>query len=528
MTRDDIRKLLWDAANSLRIHVDAATYKHPVLGLIFLKYVSDRFELRRRNLAKWARDPESEYFVGEDEAEYIIDDRDAYDEANVFWVPAEARWDYIRDNAKSPQIAKLLDEAMRAIERENDTLKGVLYKDFAKLELDAGVFGRLIDIFSKLTFDADDHHAQDVFGEVYEYFLGQFALKEGQKAGQFYTPRSVVQLMVEILAPWQGRIYDPCMGSGGMFVYSEKFVAAHEGRINNLSVYGQESNPATWRLACMNLAIRGIDYSFAKAADSLRNDQHPHLKADYVLTNPPFNVKEWGADALADDPRWQFGLPPANNANYAWLQHMYSKLNSNGRMGTVLANGSMTSNSGGEGEIRRAMIEQDVIECMVALPGQLFTNTQIPACLWFLTRNKAPHKSQDGEFTGDVTGKVLFIDCRKMGAEQISRTQVAFTQEELQKISGTYHNWRGSPWADGDYENEEGFCKSTTLEEIAEHGYALTPGRYVGASLDEDSDEEPFEEAFPRLMDSLEGQFAQGRALDSQIQANLRRLSDCD
>ncbi len=521
---DDIRRILWEAANSLRIHVDAATYKHPVLGLIFLKYVSDRFALRRANLDKWAKDPESEYFVGEDQAEYIVEDRDAYDEANVFWVPKEARWDHIRDNAKSPQIGKLIDEAMRDIERENDSLKGVLYKDFAKLEVEAHVFGKLIDIFSGLSFDSDEHHAQDVFGEVYEYFLGQFALKEGQKAGQFYTPRSVVRLLVEILAPWKGRIYDPCMGSGGMFVYSEKFVAAHEGQIDNLSVYGQESNPATWRLACMNLAIRGIDFQFGKAADTFRNDQHPHLKVDYVLANPPFNVKGWGADVLADDPRFTYGLPPANNANYAWLQHMLGKLNANGRMGTVLANGSMTTTAGGEGDIRKALVENDLVECMIALPGQLFANTGIPACLWFLARNKAPHTGQDGEFTGDVSGKVLFIDGRKLGGEQLSRTQIAFTEEELEKIARTYHNWRGSPWAAGAYEDEEGFCKSATLAEIAEHGYALTPGRYVGASLDEDPDSEPFEEAFPRLVKRLSVEFAQNDALQGKIKQKLNSL----
>lgn len=521
MTRDDIRKLLWNAADNLRIHLDAATYKHPVLGLIFLKYVSDRFELRRRNLARWAVDETSEYYVGEDEAEYIVEDRDAYDEANVFWVPKEARWSTLRDNAKSPQIALLLDDAMRAIERENDTLKGVLYKDFAKLEVEPQVFGKLIDIFSGLAFDADAQAAHDIFGEVYEYFLGQFAIKEGQKAGQFYTPRSVVQLLVEILAPYQGRIYDPCMGSGGMFVYSEKFVEAHQGNLNQLSIYGQESNPATWRLACMNLAIRGIEYQFGKAADTFRNDQHPHLKVDYILANPPFNVKEWGAKELADDPRFSYGLPPANNANYAWLQHMLSKLGPNGRMGTVLANGSMTSNSGGEGEIRKALVDADLIECMVALPGQLFTNTQIPACLWFLTRNKGAH----GKVKGDVSGKVLFIDCRRLGGEQLSRTQIAFTEEELRKVAQAYHTWRGTEWAEGEYEDEEGFCKSVTLEEIAEQGYALTSGRYVGAALDEDEDDEPFEEAFPRLVAELKEQFERGKSIEEEIQSNLARLN---
>ena len=524
MTDQDVRKLLWDAANSLRIHLDAATYKHPVLGLIFLKYVSDRFALRRANLANWAVDEESEYYVGEDEAEYIVEDRDAYDEANVFWVPQEARWETLRDQAKSPHIAKLLDDAMRAIERENESLRGVLYKDFAKLEVEPHVFGKLIDIFSGLTFDGDAHAAHDVFGEVYEYFLGQFALKEGQKAGQFYTPRSVVRLLVEILAPYQGRIYDPCMGSGGMFVYSEKFVEAHQGRLDQLSIYGQESNPATWRLACMNLAIRGMEYNFGKAADTFRNDQHPHLKVDTILANPPFNVKDWGASELADDSRWQYGLPPANNANYAWLQHMLAKLGPNGRMGTVLANGSMTSNTGGEGEIRKALVDADLVECMVALPGQLFTNTQIPACLWFLTRNKGPH----GKVTGDVSGRVLFIDCRKLGSEQLSRTQVAFTEEELQKIAQAYHNWRGTEWAEGEYADEEGFCKSVTLEEIAQHGYALTPGRYVGAAFDEDADGEPFEEAFPRLVAELEGQFAQGHSLEERIISHLEKLFDAE
>lgn len=519
MTNDDIRKILWDAANNLRIHLDAATYKHPVLGLIFIKYVSDRFALRRANLDKWARDPESEYYVGEDEVEFIVEDRDAYDEANVFWVPEEARWGTLRDNAKQADIGKRLDDAMRAIERENEPLKGVLYKGFAKLEVEHHVFGKLIDIFSQLSFDSIEEHAQDVFGEVYEYFLGQFALNEGQKAGQFYTPRSVVRLLVEILAPYQGRIYDPCMGSGGMFVYSEKFVEAHQGNVNQLSIYGQESNPATWRLACMNLAIRGMEYNFGKAADTFRNDQHPHTKVDYVIANPPFNIKAWGADALSDDPRWQYGRPPANNANYAWLQHMLSKLAPNGRMGTVLANGSMTSNTGGEGDIRKALVDADLVECMVALPGQLFTNTQIPACLWFLTRNKAAH----GENNNDVSRQVLFIDCRKLGGEQVSRTQIALTEEELRKVGQTYHNWRGTRWSEGEYEDVEGFCKTVGLDEIKQHGYALTPGRYVGAVLD-DEGEEPFEEAFPQLVSELQQQFERGRKLEEEITQNLKMV----
>jgi type I restriction enzyme M protein len=495
-----------------------------VLGLVFLKYVSDVFEAQADVIRARAADPHHDQYV-EDPAlraelvEAWVKDKSFYEADNVFWIPEDARFDKLLAQAKVPGIAHKLDAAMASIEVENPKLRGVLYRDFGRLELDNGKIGDLLGIVGRLQFDPKEHTSRDVFGEVYEYFLGNFALEEGQKAGQFYTPRSVVQTLVEILAPFEGRIYDPCCGSGGMFVFSERFIEAHGGKKGQAVVYGQEMTATTRKLACMSLAIRGIDYDMGREyADTFTNDQHPDLRADYILANPPFNM-EWNPKAVANDKRWAYGTPPAKNANYAWLQHIVSKLANNGRAGVVLTNGAMSSNQSGEGTIREAMLKGDIVECMVALPGQLFTNTQIPACLWFLSKNKGPGKN--GKH--DRKGQVLFIDARKMGAVQINRTQIALSDEELQKIAQTYHNWRGTVWSQNGYADVPGFCKSATLDDIAKHGYVLTPGRYVGAA-DVEDDGEPFEEKMARLSAQWRAQRAEAARLDAAIEANLKGL----
>ncbi len=410
---------------------------------------------------------------------------------------------------------------MASIEKENDKLRGVLYRDFNRLPLEKGVLGDLMAIIAKMKFDPKQHNSRDVFGEVYEYFLGNFAMEEGQRAGQFYTPRSVVSVLVEILAPFSGRIYDPACGSGGMFVYSERFIEAHGGKKGQISIYGQELSSTTRKLACMNLAIRGIDYDLGKSqGDTFLNDQHPDLRADYVIANPPFNIKGWGAGKTAQDPRWKFGVPPDGNANYAWLQHMYARLSSDGRAGIILANGSMTSNSGGEGEIRSAMIRGDAVECMVALPGQLFANTQIPACLWFLSRNKGTGKN--GKI--DRREQVLFIDARKLSSLiSGSRKQKAFSDNEIQQIAQTYHRWRGTQWSEGGYEDVSGYCKSATLAEIEQHGFALTPGRFVGAS-DVEDDDVAFEERMAGLTGELTALLTRGAELEMEVRSQLARV----
>jgi type I restriction enzyme M protein len=496
---------LFQAADKLRNNMDAAEYKHVVLGLIFLKYINDAFEELHARLVAEAdegADPES---------------RDEYTAERVFWVPKEARWSQIQASAKQAGIGQIIDDAMVAIERDNETLKGVLAKSYGRPQLDKHRLGELVDLISTIGFGSEEHRSRDVLGRVYEYFLGEFALAEGKKGGQFYTARSVVQLLVEMLAPYKGRVYDPCCGSGGMFVQSERFIEEHGGRVGDISIYGQESNPTTWRLARMNLAIRGIETNLgAENADTFHRDLHKDLKADFILANPPFNASDWGQERLQDDVRWKYGTPPAGNANFAWVQHFIHHLSPTGMAGFVLANGSMSSGQAGEGEIRKAIVEADLADCMVALPGQLFYSTQIPVCLWFLARDK-----RNGRFR-DRRGRVLFIDARKLG-RMINRTQRELAPEDVAKIAWAYHPWRGDKGA-VKYEDVAGFCKSATLDEIRAHGHVLTPGRYVGAE-DIVDDAEPFEKRFPKLVAKLEEQFAMSGELQDIIRKNLERVA---
>jgi type I restriction enzyme M protein len=509
---------MWAAADKLRNNMDAAEYKHVVLGQIFLKYISDAFEAHRAKLERETADPKSELYVKEPRARYeVLEDRDEYRAENVFWVPPVARWDQLQAKAKQPTLGKLIDDAMVAIEKDNPSLKGVLPKDYARPTLDKQRLGELIDLIGTIALGDDESRAKDVLGRVYEYFLSQFASAEGKKGGQFYTPRCVVRVLVEVLAPYKGRVFDPCCGSGGMFVQSEKFVEAHGGRIGDLSIYGQESNTTTWRLAKMNLAIRGIEANLGEpdSAGSFRRDQFPDLKADYVLANPPFNDSDWSGEQLRDDVRWKYGVPPAGNANFAWVQHFIHHLAPTGLAGFVLANGSMSSNQSGEGEIRKNIVEADLVDCMVAMPGQLFYSTPIPVCLWFIARDK-----RTGRFR-DRRGETLFIDARKMGA-LVDRVHRELTDEDITRITSTYHAWRGDKSA-ATYENIAGFCKAATLEDIRQHGHILTPGRYVGAKEAED-DGEPFEETMQRLVARLDEQFAEGSSLERAIRDNLTGL----
>lgn len=495
---------LWLAADKLRNNMDAAEYKHVVLGLIFLKYISDAFEEQHTKL------------IAERDQGADPEDPDEYRANGIFWVPKEARWATLQDAAKQPTVGKLIDDAMVAIERDNRSLKGVLPKDYARPALDKQRLGELIDLVGTIGLGSAENRSKDILGRVYEYFLSQFASAEGKKGGQFYTPRSVVQVLVEMLAPYKGRVYDPCCGSGGMFVQSEKFVEAHGGRIGDISVYGQESNPTTWRLAAMNLAIRGIEANLGpEHADSFHRDLHKDLKADYILANPPFNSSDWGGDRLRDDARWQYGTPPVGNANYAWVQHFIYHLAPTGLAGFVLANGSMSSNQSGEGQIRRAIIEADLVDCMVALPGQLFYSTQIPVCLWFLARSK-----KNGRFR-DRRGETLFIDARKLGT-LVSRVHRELTDDDVQMIAGTYHAWRGDEGAD-EYEDVPGFCRAAKLKDIEDHGFVLTPGRYVGAAEVEE-DDEPFDEKMKRLVATLNEQFAESARQEQIIRANLKAV----
>ncbi len=499
---DGLEAKLWAAADALRNNMDAAEYKHVVLGLIFLKYISDAFEAKRAELVALAAegaDPE---------------DPDEYRAENIFWVPKEGRWSVLKDNAPQPTIGKLVDDAMAAIERDNPSLQGVLPKDYARPGLDKQRLGQLINLVSNIALGSPADRAKDMLGRVYEYFLSQFASAEGKKGGQFYTPAHVVRVLVEMLAPYKGRVYDPCCGSGGMFVQSEKFIQAHSGRIGDISIYGQESNYTTWRLAKMNLAIRGIDAQIAHG-DTFHADKHPDLKADYVIANPPFNDSDWRGDLLKTDKRWVYGVPPAGNANYAWVQHFIAHLAPTGLAGFVLANGSMSSNQSGEGEIRKAILEADLVDCMVALPGQLFYATQIPVCLWFLAKYK-----KNGRFR-DRRGETLFIDARKLGVLK-DRVHRELTDADVARIAGTYHAWRGDKGA-GSYADVPGFCKAATLDEIRKHGHVLTPGRYVGAEAVED-DGEPFEEKMARLSATLRQQQAEAAKLDAAIAANLKEL----
>ncbi|MFZ5958856.1 type I restriction-modification system subunit M [Pseudomonas knackmussii] len=555
---NDLEKRLWTAADKLRSNLDAAVYKHVVLGLIFLKYVSDAFEERQRELRAQLTNPADEYFMAPEDygdlgtEEYEenlaaeLEVRDYYTEKNVFWVPLEARWQTLRDCAQLPpksplpwnkpgkddpeemrSVGWLIDNAMEAIERENAKLRNVLNKDFARTQIDSHKLADLIAHFSDTNFSQPSYNGQplslrskDILGHVYEYFLGQFALAEGKKGGQYYTPKSIVTLIVEMLQPFKGRVYDPAMGSGGFFVQSEEFIELHGGKVANgktgqISVYGQESNPTTWRLAAMNMAIRGIDFNFGGLpADTMLNDLHPDLRADYVMANPPFNMKEWWNAKLENDPRWLVGTPPQGNANFAWLQHMLYHLAPTGSMALLLANGSMSSNANNEGDIRKQLIELDYVECMVALPGQLFTNTQIPACIWFLTKDKANGFNLDKK-KRDRRGELLFIDARQLGYMK-DRVLRDFTMADIQKISGTFHAWQHGEG----YGNVAGFCYSANLDDIRKHEHVLTPSRYVG-SEEQDGDDEAFADKMARLTAQLASQFAEGAKLEGEIKKNL-------
>jgi type I restriction enzyme M protein len=508
---------LWQAADKMRGHMDSGEYKHVVLGLIFLKYISDAFEERRSQLEEETADPSNELYVLDPQDRIqVLEDRDEYVSENVFWVPIEARWFYLQANAKQPNIGKLIDDAMVAIEKDNLPLKGVLPKDYARPTLDKQRLGELIDLIGTIGLGDKESRSKDILGRVYEYFLSKFASAEGKGGGEFYTPQSVVKLLVAMIEPFKGRVYDPCCGSGGMFVQSEKFVHAHGGRIGDISIYGQESNATTWRLAKMNLAIRGIDTNLGSHnADSFHDDLQKDLKADYILANPPFNDSDWGGDRLREDARWKYGTPPTSNANYAWVQHFIHHLAPSGIAGFVLANGSMSSNQTNEGEIRRAIIEADLIDCMIALPGQLFYSTPIPACLWFVSRNK-----RNGKFR-DRSGQTLFIDVRKLG-HLVDRTHKEFSDEEIRRISQTYHAWREEKDV-GEYKDVPGFCKSATNEKIASYSFVLTPGRYVGAEEIEENGE-MIEEKMQRLLTKLEEQFTESTKLDEAILINLRGL----
>jgi len=491
-------KKLWTAADKLRSNMDAAEYKHVVLGLIFLKYISDSFGEARNEIEK---DSESD-----------PEDIDEYKAKNIFWVPPEARWEYLQKNAKQPIIGKLVDDAMDSIERDNHPLKDVLPKNYGRESLDKQRLGELIDLIGTIGLGDKESKGKDLLGKVYEYFIGEFSDAEGKKGGQFYTPKCIVKLLVEMIEPYEGRIYDPACGSGGMFVQSEKFVKEHGGKTGNLSVYGQESNNTTWKLCKMNMAIRAIESNIAWG-DSFHNDEHKDLKADFVLANPPFNDSDWNGDLLKDDVRWKFGIPPKNNANFAWVQHFIHHLAPTGIAGFVLANGSMSSNTSNEGEIRKRIVEEDLVDCMVALPSQLFYNTMIPACLWFVTRDKENHGKRKRK------GEILFIDARNMG-KMIDRRHRELTDEDTKKITETYHAWRGEG---GKYEDEKGFCKSSKLEEVEKHSFILTPGRYVGIPPEED-DCEPFEEKMARLTKELGEQFKESEKLEKEIKINLKKV----
>ena len=538
---NDIKKTLWATADKLRANMDAAEYKHLVLGLIFVKYISDTFAARRAELTQRLTDPQDDYYFADATAadlEQELEDRDYYKEVNAFWVPELARWESLRASAKQPDIGKRIDEALSLIESENAKLKGILDKRYARAQLPDGKLGELVDLVSTIGFGDNPTNrvppgngdavaapqggrgslgrpgaasARDVLGQVYEYFLGMFASAEGKRGGQFYTPASIVKTLVAVLNPHEGKVYDPCCGSGGMFVQSEKFIEAHGGKLGDVSIYGQEANPTTWRLAAMNLAIRGIDFNLGREpGDTFTRNQHPDLRADFILANPPFNISDWWHGSLTGDPRWVYGDPPQGNANYAWLQHMLHHLKPEGRAGIVLANGSMSSSQNNEGSIRAAMVEADVVEVMVALPGQLFFNTQIPACLWFLVKQKTKRK-----------GEVLFVDARKL-ATMISRVQSELTDAVIDRIANTVAAWRGEPDA-GEYQDVAGFCRSVPLAEIAQHGHVLTPGRYVGSEEVED-DDEAFADKMQKLTEKLGEQMAKGAELDQLIRRKLGGL----
>jgi len=495
---------LFQAADKLRKNLEPSEYKHVVLGLIFLKYISDAFEAHRELLQQT---PDAD-----------VENPDEYLQEHVFWVPQESRWERLRDNARLPDIGKHIDDAMTALEKYNESLKGVLPKDYAHPALDSIMLGQLLDLISNIPTQEAAGSNKDVSGRIYAYLLSGFAGAEGRRGGEFFTPLSVVNLLVAMLEPMNGRVYDPCCGSGGMFVQSTEFAIAHGKRFDDLPVYGQESNFTTWRLCKMNLAVRHVpsEYVIWNNEGSFHKDAHPDLRADHVLANPPFNVSGWGGERLTDDVRWKYGTPPVGNANFAWLQHILHHMAPKGTGGVVLANGSMSSTASGEGDIRKAMVEGDVVDCMVALPGQLFYSTQIPACLWFLAKDKNPGKGRR-----DRRGQVLFIDARQLG-QMVDRTRREFSKEDIDRIAEAYHAWRGEPDANA-YEDVPGFCKSAMLEEIREHGHMLTPGRYVGVAETED-DGLPFSEKMAALSATLQKQMAESRRLDAAIIKNMTAL----
>ncbi|GHX40464.1 N-6 DNA methylase [Vibrio cholerae] len=553
----ELESKLWTAADKLRASLDASQYKHAVLGLIFVKYVSDAFTLRQEELKQDFAKPDHEYFLDpegytaeelEQEIAIELEQRDYYKEKNVFWLPTESRWKFLQDNGpmviggadlvidgktkKITSVGHLIDNALEGIERDNQKLKGVLNKHYAALKIDQSKLNELINLIATIPFNHKSLNSKDILGHIYEYFLGQFALAEGKKGGQFYTPASIVSLIVEMIEPFEGRVYDPAMGSGGFFVQSEKFIErrANQKEIDPLtqkqriSIYGQEYNYTTWQLAAMNMAIRGLDYDFGKEpASTYTNDQHPDLRADFIMANPPFNMKEWNTGVDDNDPRWVYGTPPSGNANFAWMQHMLYHLAPDGSQALLLANGSMSSTTNNEGEIRAALVENDLVECMVALPGQLFTNTQIPACIWFLTKNKKARTDKSGRKLRDRKGEMLFIDARNLGYMK-DRVLRDFTQDDIQKVADLYHAWKTGEEVNGvAYEDQAGFCKSATLEEIKKHDFVLTPGRYVGAAEELD-DGVPFAEKMAMLTAKLSEQFADSAKLEAEIKKNLAGL----
>lgn len=515
-TMADLRDTLWKAADKLRGSMDAAQYKDFVLGLVFLKYVSDSFDERREQIRQEVLDQG----IAETRLDQFLDDIDEYTGHGVFWVPADARWSHLSANAKAEGVGALIDAAMEAVMRSNKALTGVLPKIFNRDNVDQRRLGELVDLISDARFTGHgDKPARDVLGEVYEYFLEKFARAEGKRGGEFYTPASVVKLLVEVLEPYAGRVYDPCCGSGGMFVQAEKFVLNHRGQREDIAVYGQESNERTWRLAKMNLAIHGINGDLStRWEDTFYADKHPDLRADFILANPPFNMSDWARKT--DDPRWKYGTPPASNANFAWLQHIVSKLAERGTAGVVLANGSMSSKQSGEGEIRAAMVEADLVAYMIALPPQLFRTTQIPACLWFFAKDKGP---QGANRLADRRGEVLFIDARSMGT-MVDRTERILTPEDIAKIAGTYHAWRGTKTATEKYEDVPGFCYTATLDEIRTYDHVLTPGRYVGAAEIDDTDDEPTAEKIERLTKELFNHFEESARLEKIVREQLEHL----
>ena len=518
-----IESTLWEAANKLRSEMDAAEYKHVVLGLIFLRYVSEVFARRRNKLKRLVSDPESDYFLEDEDARFFtLEDRDEYTSEGVFWVPEGHRWENLVAAGKQPGIGQRIDEAMEAIEKENESLKGVLPKNYARRELTPATLGGLLDTFSRNDLVSDDHKDLDVLGRVFEYMVSNFAAAEGKLGGEFYTPASIVNLMVDMLEPFNGRVFDPACGSGGMFVQADRFVKSHGGVRNDISVFGQEKNPTTWRLSKMNLALRGIDANLGPQwGDSFSEDMHPDLRADFILANPPFNISDWGQPGLKDDPRWKYGTPPAGNANFAWIQHMLRHLTPTGTMATVLANGSLSSQSSGEGDIRRKLVEEDLVECIVAMPTQLFYTTGIPVCIWFLTNDKTSRQVKSELPQRDRKGEVLFIDARNMG-HMVTRKLRALSEEDIARISDTYHSWRGEPDYEP-YEDVAGFCAVATLDEISSQQHVLTPGRYVGAE-DAEIDSEPLGEKIARLTTEVRDGFKRREDLQQRVMESLDGL----